>query len=244
MNDSNVAVCIPTYNEAESIREIVARTRESLPGCLIVIIDDDSPDGTGAVADLLAKQDDRIWVIHNANKAGLGAAYRIGFARVIAERSDISILVSMDADGSHDPADLPRLISPLAETGVVLGSRWVDGGKVVNWPKWREALSRGGNAYAQAMLGLGLGDSTGGFRAYRREVLEAIDFESTTSEGYCFQVEMVARAKKHGYLVREVPITFTERINGVSKMSNAIVIEAFGRIGLWGAQRALGRKPF
>lgn len=244
MNDSNVAVCIPTYNEAESIREIVARTRESLPGCLIVIIDDDSPDGTGAVADLLAKQDDRIWVIHNANKAGLGAAYRIGFGRVIAERSDISILVSMDADGSHDPADLPRLISPLAETGVVLGSRWVDGGKVVNWPKWREALSRGGNAYAQAMLGLGLGDSTGGFRAYRREVLEAIDFESTTSEGYCFQVEMVARAKKHGYLVREVPITFTERINGVSKMSNAIVIEAFGRIGLWGAQRALGRKPF
>ena len=244
MNDANVAVCIPTYNEAESIREIVARTRESLPGCLIVIIDDDSPDGTGAVADLLAKQDDRIWVIHNANKAGLGAAYRIGFARVIAERSDISILVSMDADGSHDPADLPQLISPLAETGVVLGSRWVDGGKVVNWPKWREALSRGGNAYAQAMLGLGLGDSTGGFRAYRREVLEAIDFESTTSEGYCFQVEMVARAKKHGYLVREVPITFTERINGVSKMSNAIVIEAFGRIGLWGAQRALGRNPF
>lgn len=244
MNDANVAVCIPTYNEAESIKEIVVRTRESMPGCLIVIIDDDSPDGTGAVADLMAKQDDRIWVIHNAKKAGLGAAYRIGFARVMAERSDISILVSMDADGSHDPADLPRLVSPLAQAGVVLGSRWVDGGQVVNWPKWREALSRGGNAYAQAMLGLDLGDSTGGFRAYRREVLEAIDFESTTSEGYCFQVEMVARAKKHGYLVREIPITFTERINGVSKMSNAIVIEAFGRIGFWGAQRALGRNPF
>lgn len=239
-----VAVCIPTYNEASSVREIFSRTRQSLPKALIVFIDDNSPDGTGAAEDELAKSDGNTLVIHNSKKAGLGAAYRIGFRDVIDKRPDIEVLVSMDADGSHDSSDLPRLLEPLDEADVVLGSRWVPGGKVVNWPKWREVLSRGGNSYARVMLGLDLGDATGGFRAYRKGVLETIDFDSTTSEGYCFQVEMVGRSLARNYRVLEVPIVFTERTNGVSKMSNSIVLEAFGRIGTWGLSRAFRGNPF
>jgi dolichol-phosphate mannosyltransferase len=239
-----VAVCIPTYNEASSIREIFNRTRATLSDALIVIIDDNSPDGTGDIADELARNDANALVIHNSGKAGLGAAYRVGFRTTIAKHPEIEVLISMDADGSHDPADLPRLLQYLDAADVVLGSRWVSGGKVVNWPKWREALSRGGNSYARAMLGFDLGDATGGFRAYRKAVLEAIEFDSTTSEGYCFQVEMVGRSLARNYRVFEMPITFTERTNGVSKMSNSIVIEAFGRIGTWGLSRVIKGNPF
>ena len=239
-----VAVCIPTYNERESLPLIVSRTRVSLPEALIVVIDDASPDGTGEVADGLASKDFNILVIHNAKKAGLGNAYRVAFSKILKERPDIAVLISMDADGSHDPADLPRMLLGLSSADLVLGSRWVANGEVVNWPKWREALSRGGNAYTRAMLGIDLADATGGFRAYKRELLEGINFDQTTSDGYCFQVEMATRALKRGFLVQEIPIVFTERVNGVSKMSNAIVVEAFSRIGAWGLASLLGRRPF
>ena len=239
-----VAICIPTFNERESLPKIIERTQKALPQAAIVVIDDSSPDRTGQIADGLANHDPRISVIHNVKKAGLGNAYRVAFAKVLSEQPDIEVLVSMDADGSHDPADLTRILSALSSADMTLGSRWVPGGEVVNWPKWREGLSRGGNSYARAMLGISLGDATGGFRAYKRELLEGIDFEQTTSDGYCFQVEMATRAIKRGFRVKEIPIVFTERVDGVSKMSNAIVIEAFRRIGGWGFAGLLGRRPF
>jgi dolichol-phosphate mannosyltransferase len=244
LTGAGVAVCIPTFNESESIAEIVARTRASLSQALIVIIDDASPDGTGQIADELAELDKNMRVIHNPSKAGLGNAYRVGFAQVMRDRPEIHVLVSMDADGSHDPATLPLMLSTLETADLAQGSRWVPGGQVVNWPKWREALSRGGNAYARVLLDIDLGDATGGFRAYRKSLLESIDFGQTTSDGYCFQVEMATRAVKRGLRVKEIPIVFTERLNGVSKMSRSIVIEAFGRIGIWGLQGLFGQKPF
>jgi dolichol-phosphate mannosyltransferase len=230
-------VVIPTYNEADNLEPIVSRVLATLPACHILVVDDGSPDGTGKIADRLAGADPRVHVLHHGTKAGLGAAYIAGFDWGVAAGYDV--LVEMDADGSHAPEQLPRLLHALGgedNIGLVLGSRYVPGGTVVNWPLSRQFLSRGGNVYTRVALGLGLRDATGGFRAYRREVLSAIDYEKVASQGYCFQVDLARRVLAAGFPVAEVPITFVERERGESKMSGAIVREALLHITRWGAR--------
>ena len=235
-----VLVCIPTYNERESLPETVQRLRAAVPGAEVLVIDDGSPDGTGELADKLAAGDGNVHVLHRTAKAGLGAAYIAGFAWGIDEGYDV--LVEMDADGSHQPEELPRLLAALGGADVVLGSRWVPGGEVRNWPASRLWLSRGGNAYVRLALGMPLRDATGGYRAYRRHVLEALPLGEVASQGYCFQVDLVWQAWRAGFAVTEVPITFVERERGESKMSRSIVLEAFWRVAWWGV-RAGRRGP-
>jgi dolichol-phosphate mannosyltransferase len=203
------------------------------------VVDDGSPDGTGQLADDLAAADSRVHVLHRSSKAGLGGAYIAGFDWGLANGFDV--LVEMDADGSHAPEQLPRLLAELGSADLVLGSRWVPGGEVQNWPKRREVLSRGGNAYTRVMLGMPLKDATGGYRAYRRRVLEKIDYAAVASQGYCFQVDLAWRAVRAGFRVREVPITFVERQRGESKMSGAIVREALLRTTAWGLRHRAGQ---
>jgi dolichol-phosphate mannosyltransferase len=234
----HVAVVIPTYNELANLEEIVTRVRAAAPAADILVVDDNSPDGTGDLADKLAAADDHVRVLHRAGKAGLGAAYVAGFGWAL-ERG-YTAMVEMDADGSHDPADLPRLLAALEGADAVVGSRWVPGGVVVNWPKSREILSRAGNAYARVMLGIGVHDATGGYRAYRAGTLRAINLAEVQSQGYCFQIDLTLRTVNAGLVVREVPITFTERTRGASKMSRAIVAEALWRVTQWGARQRLG----
>jgi dolichol-phosphate mannosyltransferase len=237
----HVAVVIPTYNEIANLEDIVSRVRTAVPSADVLVVDDNSPDGTGDLADKLAASDDHVHVLHRPGKGGLGAAYIAGFGWGL-ERG-YGTLVEMDADGSHDPADLPRLLSALEGADAVVGSRWVPGGVVVNWPKSREALSRVGNTYARIMLGINVHDATGGYRAYRASTLQAIELDTVESQGYCFQVDLTLRTINAGLLIREVPITFTERARGASKMSRAIVIEALLRVTQWGiAQRLGGRR--
>lgn len=233
-----VLVVIPTYNEAENLREITPRVRRAAPGAEILIADDASPDGTGAVADALAAEDPQVQVLHRAAKQGLGAAYVAGFHW--ARHQGFDVVVEMDADGSHAPEELPRLLAALHGADVVLGSRWVPGGRVVNWPWRRTMLSRGGNLYARLVLSLPVRDATGGYRAYRMPALDKIDFDSVASQGYCFQVDLAWRAHRHQLRVVEVPITFTERRRGESKMSSAIVREALWRVTLWGVRSRRG----
>jgi dolichol-phosphate mannosyltransferase len=206
-----------------------------VPYAHVLVADDNSPDGTGAVADGLAAADARINVLHRPGKAGLGAAYIAGFRWGIARGYDV--LVEMDADGSHRPEDLPRLLAGL-ETGadLVLGSRWVPGGSVVNWPASRRLISRGGTLYAKLALGIPIRDATGGYRAFRRATLEGLDLDGVASQGYCFQIDLAWRAVRRGFTVVEVPITFVERELGTSKMSRAIVVEALWRVTVWGFQ--------
>jgi dolichol-phosphate mannosyltransferase len=201
------------------------------------VADDNSPDGTGAIADRLAGADDHVHVLHRPGKQGLGAAYLAGFHWGLANGYDV--LVEMDADGSHQPEDLPRLLTALREADLVLGSRWVPGGEVVNWPVSRRLISRGGTTYARLVLGLPLRDATGGFRAFRRATLEGIDLETVSSQGYCFQIDLASRAIRRGWRVVEVPITFVEREYGASKMSRSIVVEALWRVTVWGVQQRL-----
>jgi dolichol-phosphate mannosyltransferase len=234
-----VLVIIPTYNEAENIKPIVARVRSSVPEAHLLIADDNSPDGTGKLADELAATDDHVHVLHRKGKEGLGAAYLAGFRWGI--EGGYSVLVEMDADGSHQPEELPRLLTALKGADLVLGSRWVPGGRVVNWPKSREFLSRGGSTYSRLMLGVGIRDVTGGYRAFRKETLEGIGMEEVASAGYCFQVDLAWRAAKKGYHIVEVPITFVERERGASKMSRNIVVEALWRVTTWGVSARLGR---
>jgi dolichol-phosphate mannosyltransferase len=229
-----VLVVIPTYNEAENVAEITARVRAAVPAVEILVVDDNSPDGTGALADQLAATDPKIHVLHRTGKHGLGAAYVAGFGW--ATRRGFDVVVEMDADGSHAPEQLPRLLAALRTADVVLGSRWVPGGEVVNWPVRRKLLSRGGNIYTRLALGMPVRDATGGYRAYRTPVLEKINVDSVMSQGYCFQVDLAWRAHRHGLRVVEVPITFTERERGASKMSPAIVREALWRVTMWGFQ--------
>jgi dolichol-phosphate mannosyltransferase len=229
-----ILVVIPTYNEAVSLPLVVARARASLDRCDVLVVDDGSPDGTGAIADQLSATDTSVHVLHRISKEGLGAAYLAGFQWAIDRGYDA--VVEMDADGSHRPEQLPELIDALADADLVLGSRWVTGGTVVNWPVSRQVLSKGGNAYARWALGLPLRDATGGYRAFRRTTLEGLDLGSVNSQGYCFQVELARRAYERGYRVVEVPITFVERETGNSKMSRAIVAEALWRVTAWGAQ--------
>jgi dolichol-phosphate mannosyltransferase len=232
---SRVLVVVPTYNERLNIEKIVQRTLSSVPEADVLVVDDSSPDGTGEVADGMAASDERVHVLHRPGKAGLGAAYVAGFRWGLGRSYEV--LVEMDADGSHQPEQLPALLDALKDADVVLGSRWVPGGSVENWPRRRELLSRGGNTYVRLALGLDLRDATGGFRAYRREALERLDIDSVSSQGYCFQVDLALRAVERGLRVHEVPIRFVERVEGTSKMSGAIVREALWRVTLWGAER-------
>jgi dolichol-phosphate mannosyltransferase len=239
MNGNGVAgdgtlVIIPTYNESANLELIVSRVRNAAPDVHILVVDDASPDGTGKIADGLAEQDEHVHVLHRAGKSGLGAAYVAGFDWGLD--AGFAVLVEMDADGSHAPEELPKLLGALRTADLVLGSRWIPGGSVVNWPKTREVISRGGNLYTRLALGIDLRDATGGFRAYRREVLEGIDYAAVISEGYCFQVDLAWRALRAGYKIIEVPITFAERERGESKMSGTIVREALWRVTEWGAQ--------
>jgi len=235
-------VIIPTYDERENLGPIVRRLHAALPRTHVLVVDDGSPDGTGDVADALASNDDagRIHVMHRTEKNGLGAAYIAGF-RWGLDR-DYTVLVEMDADGSHAPEQLHRLLDQVdAGADLVLGSRYVPGGTVVNWPKHREWLSRGGNIYSRLALGVKIKDITGGYRAYRREVLEKLDLAAVESHGYCFQVDLAWRAIQEGFTVREVPITFTEREIGESKMSGGIVREALLKVTQWGLRNRIAR---
>lgn len=232
-----VLVIVPTYNEAQNIVEITERLHDAVPGAHLLIVDDASPDGTGDMADDLAKHGANVNVLHRKSKSGLGGAYIAGFQWGVARGFDV--LVEMDADGSHAPEELPRLLAALREADLVLGSRWVAGGAVRNWPRSRLLLSRAGNAYARLALRLPLRDATSGFRAYRRPVLDAISLDAVSSQGYCFQVDLAWQSWLAGFAVVEVPITFTERERGRSKMSRAIVFEALWRISLWGVTSRL-----
>lgn len=237
-----IVVIIPTYDERDNLGSILARVRAAVPEADVLVVDDGSPDGTGELADTLAAQDASISVLHRGGKAGLGAAYVAGFGW--AREAGFDVVVEMDADGSHAPEELPRLLTALRTADVVLGSRWVPGGAVRNWPRSRRLLSRGGNTYTRVMLGLPLRDATGGFRAYRREVLDALPLDDVHSQGYCFQVDLVWQAWQLGYRVIEVPITFVERASGSSKMSRAIVAEALWRVTWWGltSRRSAARR--
>ena len=228
-------VVVPTYNEARTIERAVSRIRAAVPEADVLVVDDDSPDGTGRIADELAAADPKVRVLHRAGKEGLGAAYVAAFGWVLAR--DYDVVVQMDADGSHQPEELPRLIDALAGADLVLGSRYVPGGQVVNWPRRRELLSRLGNGYTRLLLGIPLRDATGGYRAFRADTLRRIDLEQVASQGYCFQVDTAWRAVRAGLHVVEVPITFVEREEGASKMSGAIVREALWRVTQWGVRR-------
>jgi dolichol-phosphate mannosyltransferase len=229
-----VLVIIPTYNEAENVRPIVDRVRTAVPAVEILVADDNSPDGTGQIADEIAAADPAVHVLHRAGKQGLGAAYLAGFAW--GREQGFDAVVEMDADGSHAPEELPRLLDALADADLVMGSRWVRGGTVVNWPLHRLLLSRGGNLYVRLALGMPIKDATGGYRAYRMAALEKMDVDTVASQGYCFQVDLVWRAHRAGFRVVEVPIRFAERERGASKMSSSIVREALWRVTIWGAQ--------
>jgi dolichol-phosphate mannosyltransferase len=240
-----VVVVIPTYNEASNLAWIVERLRAAQPAVDILVVDDGSPDGTGRIADELAATDPAVSVVHRTAKAGLGAAYLHGFAVALAAGYDV--IGEMDADGSHQPEQLDRLLEALADADLVIGSRWVPGGSVVNWPLQRELLSRGGNLYVRMLLGIKVRDATAGFRLFRRATLEKIDLATVESTGYVFQTDLVARALAAGLTVREVPIEFVERVRGDSKMSGSVATESLKRITVWGlrerasqARRALG----
>lgn len=229
-------VVLPTYNEAGTIAEIVERTLAAEPSVHALIVDDNSPDGTGDIADMLAAAEERLHVLHRPAKAGLGPAYLAGFAWGLERTYDA--FVEMDSDLSHDPADVARLVDAARTSDLVIGARYVPGGGTRNWSRLREAISRGGNWYARRMLGFRLRDATSGFRIYRREVLETLPLDQIRSEGYGFQVEMAWRAWALGFRISEIPIIFSERREGASKMSQRIVVEAALRVARWGLRRA------
>lgn len=229
-------VIVPTFNESANLEWILGRVLTEQPTVEVLVVDDGSPDGTGDIADRLAAGDARIHVLHRSAKQGLGAAYRAGFAWGLERGYDT--LLEMDADGSHRAEDLGRILAASAAgADLVLGSRWVPGGGVVNWPWHRRMISRGGTLYARLMLGIHIRDATGGFRAFRRETLERLPLGEVASEGYCFQIDMTRRVLAAGMTVVEVPITFVERERGESKMSSAIVREALWRVTGWGLAR-------
>jgi dolichol-phosphate mannosyltransferase len=223
---------IPTYDESENIEWIVGRLRTAQPGVDVMIVDDNSPDGTGAIADRLAGEDEAVSVVHRTEKAGLGAAYLHGFA--VALDAGYDVIGEMDADGSHQPEQLHRLLDALRTADLVIGSRYVAGGSVVNWPIQRLVLSRGGNLYVRLLLGLKVKDATAGYRLFRRATLEAIDLGSVRSTGYVFQTDLAHRTATRGLRVTEVPIEFIERVRGDSKMTGQVATESLRRITAWG----------
>jgi dolichol-phosphate mannosyltransferase len=227
-----VVMVVPTYNEADNLAWVVGRLRAAEPEADVLVVDDNSPDGTGKLAEELAAGDPAVGVVHRTEKAGLGAAYKHGFRVALDEGYDV--IGEMDADGSHQPEQLHLLLDALADADLVIGSRWVQGGSVVNWPLRRELLSRGGNLYVRLLLGVGVRDATAGFRVFRRHALEAVDLDSVESTGYVFQTDMVVRCLRAGLRVREVPIEFVERVRGDSKMNSKVATESLRRITSWG----------
>jgi dolichol-phosphate mannosyltransferase len=223
-------LCLPTYNERENLEQMI----EALGGVLdttvdrVLVIDDSSPDGTGEIADRLASEQPWVSVLHRETKQGIGPAYVAGFQRALSEGAEL--VLEMDCDFSHDPADVPRLIAAAADADLVLGSRYAPGGGTANWSLLRRIVSRGGCLYAQVILGLGVRDLTGGFKCFRREALESIDLDALSAHGYAFQIEATYRVKRAGLRVQEVPITFVERRAGASKMTGSIVAEAMWRV--------------
>ena len=245
MNGQQMLVIVPTYNEAQSVPRLISSVLELLPAIHILVVDDGSPDGTANICQSIADADSlgRVHVMRRAGKQGLGSAYIAGFGWGAARGYEA--MIEMDADGSHRPIDLVGIVAAFdADESIdcVIGSRWMSGGKVVNWAKQREALSRGANKYAQFMLGLKVNDITAGFRVYRSNLLAKIDFATVVSEGYCFQIEMTRKVVGLGAKIKELPITFVEREFGVSKMNGNIVIEAMSRVTLWGLSRIFRRK--
>ena len=238
MSRLRVLMVVPTYDEVDNLEPLVRRLRAAMPEAEMLVVDDNSPDGTGALADRLAAEDDlagTVHVLHRAGKGGLGAAYRVGFAWALAR--DYDVIGEMDADGSHQPEQLPALLAAIeAGADLALGSRYVPGGSVVNWPVHRLGLSRGGNLYVRTLLGIAVRDATSGFRLYRREALAKIDLDSVRSTGYVFQTDMVSRVLNTGLAVQEVPIEFVERVRGESKMSGAVAWESLWRITRWGVR--------
>ena len=222
----SATVCLPTYNERENVERMV-RALHAL-GVSVLVIDDNSPDGTGKIADGLARELDAVTVLHRPYKEGLGPAYLAGFRRAVADGAEL--ILEMDCDFSHDPADVPRVLAAADDADLVLGSRYVEGGSTENWGWLRRAISRGGSLYAQALLGVPVRDLTGGFKCYRRAVLEALPLDDIHSKGYTFQIETTYRALLKGFAVREIPITFVDRREGGSKMSGGIVVEAVWKV--------------
>jgi len=229
--------CLPTYDERENVEPMVRALREL--GLEVLVIDDGSPDGTGELADRLAAELDGVEVLHRERKEGLGPAYLAGFRRVLA--GDAELVIEIDCDFSHDPADVPRLVEAAREADLVLGSRYVPGGRVENWGLVRRLVSAGGSLYARVVLGVGVRDLTGGFKCFRREVLETIDLGAVSSRGYAFQIEMTYRALRAGFRVVEVPIVFADREHGGSKMSRGIVLEAIWKVPVLRLRALTGR---
>jgi dolichol-phosphate mannosyltransferase len=235
-------VVIPTYQEAVNIATVLQRVRTTLPAATVLVVDDGSPDGTADLAEAAGAELGQVEVLRRPAKAGLGSAYRAGFARGLADGFDV--LIEMDADLSHDPADLPRLVGAVEDgAGLAIGSRYVPGGATPSWPFHRRQLSRWGNRYAGFVLGLGIRDATAGYRAYRGPMLEAIDYQTTRADGYAFQVEMAYRVRIVGGTIVELPISFTDRVRGTSKMSSRIVIEAMALVTWWGIRDRILRRP-
>jgi dolichol-phosphate mannosyltransferase len=236
---ARAVMVIPTFNEVENLADVVARVRRCVPHVDILVVDDSSPDGTGRLADRLAADDPAVQVLHRPRKEGLGAAYREGFRVALAGGYDL--IGEMDADGSHRPEQLAGLLAAAEDADLVIGSRWVPGGSVVNWPWRRRALSRAGNVYTRMLLGMGVHDATAGYRVFRRHTLEAIRLDEVQSLGYVFQVELVYRTLRAGLRVREVPIEFVERVRGDSKMTPEVARESLVRITRWGLAQRLRR---
>jgi dolichol-phosphate mannosyltransferase len=234
-----VVMVVPTYDEADNLAWIIGRLREAEPDVHVLVVDDDSPDGTGKIADELAAADDAVDVVHRSGKGGLGAAYKHGFQ--VALDAGYDVIGEMDADGSHQPEQLHLLLDALRDADLVIGSRWVPGGSVVNWPFRRELLSRGGNLYVRLLLGVSVRDATAGYRLFRRSALEAVDLATVESTGYVFQTDLAARCLRLGLRVREVPIEFVERIRGDSKMSGRVALESLQRVTIWGLRERRDR---
>lgn len=236
---ADTLVIVPTYNEAETLEAIVKRITAAVPEADVLIVDDDSPDGTGMLADRLAGLYRQVGVVHRGEKDGLGRAYLAGFEHAI--RRGYDYVVEIDADGSHDPAELPTMLALAREgAGLVIGSRWVPGGAIRDWPRTRQAISRTGNWYARLALRSNIRDITAGYRVYRTSLLSTMHLETVSSQGYCFQVEMAWRAERAGEVIAEHPIEFVERIAGSSKMHSGIVIEALLRVTWWGIADRIG----
>jgi dolichol-phosphate mannosyltransferase len=229
-----VVMVVPTYNERDNLAWLVGRLRSAVPDVDVLVVDDGSPDGTGEVADGLAADDPQVLVLHRTAKAGLGAAYLHGFR--VALEAGYDVVGEMDADGSHQPEQLPLLLAALADADLVIGSRWVPGGTVVNWPWTRKVLSLGGNLYARTLLGIPVRDVTAGYRLFRRSTLERIDLDTVRSAGYIFQTDLAFRSLRAGLRVVEVPIEFVERVRGESKMSRDVALESLRRITVWGLE--------
>lgn len=238
MSPDQVTVVVPTYNELENLGELVESVRAH--GYRVLIVDDASPDGTGELADQIAKVTPGVEVLHRSEKAGLGPAYAAGFDRAL--EAGAAAVVEMDADFSHDPADLPRLIAALEDADVVIGSRYVSGGSTPDWPLARRVVSRGGNLYARALLGIPVKDATAGYRAFTADSLRHLPYREAQASGYGFQVEMAWRAHQIGLTIREIPVVFRDRSRGSSKMGLPIVIEAMLLVTIWGLRRLMGRR--